>query len=115
MRPSCSKTKSVNVPPVSTPTRMDLELSTLCFVLCSLFLMVTVYLNVHKLQRTKFKVLSTTNRYPAPTFIRSADRIKHELNSQAIFKGCGVFDSCSTGTHRFANRNRESGEPSRPA
>src|SRR6185295_13546061 len=81
-RPSCSKTKSVNVPPVSTPTRMSRLLA---------------------------------NRYPAPTFIRSANCIKHELNSIAIFKSCGVFHSCSAGTQGFANRNGECGKASRPA
>src|SRR6201988_4386524 len=81
-RPSCSKTKSVKVPPVSTPTRMSPLL---------------------------------VNRYPAPPFIRSADRIKHNLHSITIFKSRRVFYARFSGPHRFANRDRESGKASRPA
>src|ERR1044072_1316388 len=61
-RPSCSKTKSVNVPPVSTPTRVDLELCALFLVLCSLFLMVTVFPNAYKVQRTKHKAQTLTQQ-----------------------------------------------------
>src|ERR1043165_3275743 len=73
-RPSCSKTKSVNVPPVSTPTRMSPLL---------------------------------VNRYPAPSFVRSANRVEHELYSITVFKSCGVFYGSFSGAHRFANRDRE--------
>src|ERR1041384_5459205 len=80
-RPSRSKTKSVNVPPVSTPMRMSCLLA---------------------------------NRYPAPTFVRSAQCIQHELHSIAVFKSRGIFDGCSARAHDFDDRDCECSEASGP-
>ena len=71
-RPSRSKTKSVNVPPVSTPMR-GLTLS-----------------------------LTEPNCQPSTHSHSSARmRIEHELNSIAILKSRGIFDDCFSGSHRF--------------
>src|ERR1043166_7867666 len=80
-RPSCSKTKSVNVPPVSTPMRMSCLLA---------------------------------NRYPAPTFIRSTQRVQHELHSIAVLKSRGIFYGCSSSAHDFNDRDGERSEAPGP-
>src|SRR5215213_5361235 len=80
--PSRSKTKSVKVPPVSTPMRI---------------------------------VVLLANRYPAPTFIRSANCIKHELYAVTVLKRRRVFDGRPAGPQRFADRDRERGKTPGPA
>lgn len=91
-RPSRSKTKSVKVPPVSTPMR-KLELWSLLFGLCILNLLCL------------FVGKSLLDRYPAPTFIRSAQCVQHELHSIPVFKSRGVFYGCSSGSQDFDDRD----------
>ena len=77
------------------------------FVLCALF-----FVDSPSMRATETITKNLFN--PASTFIRSANRIKHELHSIAVFKSRGVFDSVLAGPHRFADSDGKCGEAAGP-